>query len=175
MTALNQPALAVEQAELTLPEREGPAGSERSRRRSRRVGMERVNWPTTTILVLCALTVLLPLYVTVSMALKSGTQVVDGNAFSFPSPISLDGFVQAWTLTEFPVGLAISLLVTAGTVVATIILAAFASYAIARNWDRKLFRYSFFYLLAAMFIPFPVVACRRSSSRVASGSTTRWA
>ncbi len=158
MTALNQPALAVEQAELTLPERQGPAGTEPSRRRSRRVGMERVNWPTTTILVLCALTVLLPLYVTVSMALKSGTQVVDGNAFSFPSPISFDGFVQAWTLTKFPVGLAISLLVTAGTVVATIILAAFASYAIARNWDRKLFRYSFFYLLAAMFIPFPVVA-----------------
>ena len=27
-----------------------------------------------------------------------------------------------------------------------------------RNWDRKFFRYSFFYLLAAMFIPFPVVA-----------------
>ena len=26
------------------------------------------------------------------------------------------------------------------------------------NWDRRLFRWSFFYLLAAMFIPFPVVA-----------------
>jgi len=51
-----------------------------------------------------------------------------------------------------------SVLVTAGTVAATIFLAAFASYAIVRNWDRKLFRYSFFYLLAAMFIPFPVVA-----------------
>ena len=51
-----------------------------------------------------------------------------------------------------------SVLVTAGTVVATIFLAAFASYAIVRNWDRKFFRYSFFYLLAAMFIPFPVVA-----------------
>ena len=33
-----------------------------------------------------------------------------------------------------------------------------ASYAIVRNWDRKFFRWSFFYLLAAMFIPFPVVA-----------------
>ncbi len=42
--------------------------------------------------------------------------------------------------------------------IATIVLAAFASYAIVRNWDRRLFRYSFFYLLAAMFIPFPVVA-----------------
>ena len=114
MTAVNQPALAFEQAELSVPSRRRTGG------RFRRVGTERINWSATTILVLCAVTVLLPLYVTVTMALKSGAQVVDGNAFSFPSPISFDGFVQAWTLTKFPVGLAISLLVTAGTVVATI-------------------------------------------------------
>ncbi|MET4540955.1 MULTISPECIES: carbohydrate ABC transporter permease [Micrococcaceae] len=132
-----------------------PAG--KSRRRSESA-VERVNWPATTILVLCAVTVLLPLYVTISMALKTQGQAVDGNAFSFPAPFSFEGFVQAWTLTNFPVGAAMSLLVTAGTVVATIILAAFASYAIVRNWERRLFRYSFFYLLGAMFIPFPVVA-----------------
>jgi raffinose/stachyose/melibiose transport system permease protein len=92
------------------------------------------------------------------MAFKTTGQAVDGNAFSLPAPFSIDGFVQAWNLTKFPVGAAISLFVTAGTVIATIVLAAFASYAIVRNWDRRLFRYSFFYLLAAMFIPFPVVA-----------------
>lgn len=126
--------------------------------KKRRVRMERVNWSGTIILILCAVTVLLPLYVTISMALKTTGQAVDGNAFSLPAPFSFDGFVEAWTLTKFPVGAGISLLVTAGTVVATIVLAAFASYAIVRNWDRRLFRYSFFYLLAAMFIPFPVVA-----------------
>ncbi|GGD66297.1 carbohydrate ABC transporter permease [Microbacterium murale] len=123
-----------------------------------RIRMERVNWSGTIILILCAVTVLLPLYVTISMAFKTTGQAVDGNAFSLPAPFSIDGFVQAWNLTKFPVGAAISLLVTAGTVIATILLAAFASYAIVRNWDRRLFRYSFFYLLAAMFIPFPVVA-----------------
>jgi raffinose/stachyose/melibiose transport system permease protein len=123
-----------------------------------RIRMERVNWSGTVILILCAVTVLLPLYVTISMAFKTTGQAVDGNAFSLPAPFSIDGFVQAWNLTKFPVGAGISLLVTAGTVAATIILAAFASYAIVRNWDRKLFRWSFFYLLAAMFIPFPVVA-----------------
>lgn len=126
--------------------------------RKKRERMERVNWPGTIILILCTATVLIPLYVTISMAFKSTGQAVDGNAFSLPAPFSIDGFVQAWNLTKFPVGAAISLLVTAGTVVATIVLAAFASYAIVRNWDRRLFRYSFFYLLAAMFIPFPVVA-----------------
>lgn len=126
--------------------------------KKQRVRMERVNWSGTIILILCAVTVLLPLYVTISMSLKTTAQAVDGNAFSLPAPFSFDGFVEAWNLTKFPVGAGISLLVTAGTVVATIVLAAFASYAIVRNWDHRLFRWSFFYLLAAMFIPFPVVA-----------------
>lgn len=119
---------------------------------------ERINWSATIILILCSVTVLLPLYVTVSMAFKSTGQAVDGNAFSLPAPFSIEGFVEAWNLTKFPVGATISFLVTAGTVALTILLAAFASYAIVRNWDRRLFRYSFYYLLAAMFIPFPVVA-----------------
>lgn len=147
----SQPALAFEQADVSV-------GLQKSAPPTRASFLERVNWSTTIILILCAVTVLLPLYVTVSMAFKTTAQSVDGNAFSLPAPFSIDGFVQAWNLTRFPVGAAISLFVTAGTVIATIVLAAFASYAIVRNWDRRLFRYSFFYLLAAMFIPFPVVA-----------------
>ncbi|MGO4681687.1 carbohydrate ABC transporter permease [Microbacterium sp. 2MCAF23] len=126
--------------------------------RKPRVKMERVNWSGTIILILCTVTVLIPLYVTISMAFKTSKQAVDGNAFSLPAPFSVDGFTQAWDLTKFPVGAGVSLLVTAGTVFLTVVLAAFASYAIVRNWDHRLFRYSFFYLLAAMFIPFPVVA-----------------
>ena len=126
--------------------------------RKPRVKMERVNWSGTIILILCTVTVLIPLYVTISMAFKTSKQAVDGNAFSLPAPFSVDGFTQAWDLTKFPVGAGVSLLVTAGTVFLTVVLAAFASYAIVRNWDHRLFRYSFFYLLAAMFVPFPVVA-----------------
>src|SRR4029078_10093676 len=33
-----------------------------------------------------------------------------------------------------------------------------ASFSCARNWEASRFRWSFFYLLAAMFIPFPVLA-----------------
>jgi raffinose/stachyose/melibiose transport system permease protein len=129
-----------------------------TRRRRGRVGQETTNWTTMVILFLCALTVLLPLYVTVMMSLKTTAQAVDGNAFSFPAPIDFSGFAQAWELTNFPRAFTISVLVTAGTVIGTVILAALASYAIVRNWERKLFRYSFYYLLAAMFLPFTVVA-----------------
>lgn len=128
------------------------------RRRRGRVGQERTNWSTTILLVLASLTVLVPLYVTISMSLKSTSQAVDGNAFSLPAPIDVSGYAAAWELTNFPVAFTISILITAASVIGTILLAALASYAIARNWERRFFRYSFFYLLAAMFLPFPVVA-----------------
>jgi len=112
----------------------------------------------TVILLVCSLSVIVPLLVTVSMAFKTGAQAVDGKAFSLPSPVSLEGFAEAWELTDFPRAFAVSVFVTAVSVAGEIIISALAAYAIVRNWDRRLFRWSFFYLLAAMFIPFPVVA-----------------
>lgn len=138
-----------------------PASQDTSPRRNRRrvrPGTERVNMPATILLILATVTVILPLYVTLSMAFKGSEQAVDGNALSLPTPPSISGFIEAWQLTSFPMGFAMSLLVTAGTVTATILLAALTSFAIMRNWEHRLFRWSFFYLLAAMFIPFPVVA-----------------
>jgi raffinose/stachyose/melibiose transport system permease protein len=44
------------------------------------------------------------------------------------------------------------------TVVGLIVLSSAAAWAIARNWEHRLFCWSYFYLLAAMFIPFPVIA-----------------
>lgn len=41
--------------------------------------MERGSWSTTILLMLASITVLLPLYVTISMAFQSGSQAVDGN------------------------------------------------------------------------------------------------
>lgn len=126
--------------------------------RNRRSRDRRSKLLLTVVLIVCSLAVIAPLYVSVTMAFKTGAQSVDGNAFSLPAPFSLEGFAGAWTLTNFPRGFAISLVVTAITVVGTIVLSALAAFAIARNWDRKFFRWSFFYLLAAMFLPFPVLA-----------------
>ncbi|MBG6240240.1 raffinose/stachyose/melibiose transport system permease protein [Mycetocola sp. CAN_C7] len=129
-----------------------------STRRRGKVGQETTNWPLMVVLFLCALTVLLPLYVTISMSMKSSAQSVDGNALSLPAPVDLSGFARAWELTNFPVAFTITTLVTLATVVGTVLLASLASYAIVRNWERRLFRWSFFYLLAAMFVPFTVIA-----------------
>ena len=128
------------------------------RRRRGKVGRDRINRPATALLMVGALAVLVPLFVTVNMSLKTTEQAVDGNAFSLPSPFTLSSFVEAWNLTNFPRGFAISIFITVLAVTGEILISALAAYAIVRNWDRRLFRWSFFYLLAAMFIPFPVVA-----------------
>lgn len=128
------------------------------RSRKHRVGKERTNWTVTTLLLLGSLTVFVPLYVTLTMAFKTTQQANDGNAFSLPSPWSFEGIRQAWELTNFPRAFLVSTIVTFVAVAGSILVSSMASYAIVRNWDRKFFRYSFFYLLAAMFIPFPVVA-----------------
>lgn len=145
-------------AQVALP---GPSRSNRrdsSTTKPNRRRKDKGKLSTTVVLSLASLTILVPLYVTISMAFKTTSQSVDGNAFSLPSPLSIQGFQEAWSLTNFPRAFMISLLITAVTVAGTIILGTLASYAISRNWDRRFFRYSFFYLLAAMFIPFPVVA-----------------
>jgi raffinose/stachyose/melibiose transport system permease protein len=119
---------------------------------------ERVNWGLTALITATSLIVLLPLYFTVAMALKSSQEATTGTGFSWPWPMHFENFADAWTLTNFPRAFLISLAVTAVTVGGLVVLASSAAYAIARNWDRKLFRWSYFYLLAAMFIPFPVIA-----------------
>ncbi len=69
---------------LSLDANRTKAGTRRRRRRG---------FGLTLLLAACSLTVLVPLYVTVSMALKSGSQAVDGEAFALPAPPSLEGII----------------------------------------------------------------------------------
>jgi raffinose/stachyose/melibiose transport system permease protein len=140
----------------------GPAAVAAPARRRRRENSEegggRPNWVATVLLLLCALTVIVPLYFTIAMALKSAEQAASGSGFSWPWPMHFENFSTAWSLTNFPRAFTISFLITAATVAGLIVLSSAAAWAIARNWDRRLFRWSYYYLLAAMFIPFPVIA-----------------
>jgi raffinose/stachyose/melibiose transport system permease protein len=118
----------------------------------------KVNWGLTALMAAASLAVLLPLYFAVAMALKSAQDAASGNGFSLPSTFEWGNFKTAWTLTHFPRAFGISAAIALVTVGGLLMLASMAAYAIARNWDRRLFRYSYYYLLAAMFIPFPVIA-----------------
>lgn len=119
---------------------------------------ERVSRVQTGLLALGTLVILVPLYFAVTMALKTDQQAASGTGFAWPSPLEFGNFATAWKLTHFPTAFGISVLVTALSVAGALLICSIAAYAIARNWNRRLFKWSYIYLLAAMFIPFPVVA-----------------
>ena len=135
-----------------------PTATTQAAGRGRSPRGERVNWTVTGILLVTSLVVIVPLYFTIAMSLKTSQQAVSGSGFSFPWPLQWANFKDAWTLTHFPRAFIISLLIASFTVAGEIALCSLTAYAIARNWTRRLFRWSFYYVLAAMFIPFPVIA-----------------
>lgn len=136
-----------------------PVGRPRRPRRRREPKEDyRVNWRLTGLLAAASLAVLLPMYFTITMALKTSQQAASGTGFSLPWPVNLGNFTEAWRLTNFGRAFAISVFISVVAVSGVILLASAAAFAISQNWDRKLFRYSYYYLLGAMFIPFPVIA-----------------
>jgi len=142
------------------PESVPPAASERPPVRRRRGGRDeegrRVNWWLTALLAVCALTVLVPLYFTVVTALKTPDQL-GGSGFGLPTSIHLQNFADAWNLTNFPRALMNTALITVGAVLLTLATNAMVAYAIARNMHRRLFKGIFFYLVSAIFVPFPII------------------
>lgn len=116
------------------------------------------NWPVTIVLAIASLTVLVPLYFTVTMALKTAAEAAAGTGLALPSTVRWQNFADAWRIVHFPHAFAWSLLISVIAVAGQLLLSSMVAYAVVRNWHRRLFRYSYFYLLAAMFIPFPVIA-----------------
>jgi raffinose/stachyose/melibiose transport system permease protein len=128
------------------------------RRRNLVSDLGRVNWKLTIIVAICSLTIILPLYFAVAMALKSPAQTGAGSGFNFPWPLHLGNFRAAWDETNTPLAFGMSLLITSIAVVGEILISSLAAWSIVRNWGHWQFRATFVYLLAALFIPFPVVA-----------------
>lgn len=142
----------------TVPARgSGPSAGTHGRiRRSSREGYK-VNWGLTLLMLLASLTIIVPLYFTVAMALKSADQIGTGTGLGWPSPMHWENFAEAFIATDFPAHFLSTALVTVFSVLGSLATSSLAAYAIARNWNRKFFRGSFVYLLSAMFIPFPVI------------------
>ncbi len=125
-------------------------------RRSSREGFK-VNWWLTALMLVASLTVLLPLYFTVAMALKSPDQIVTGTGLAWPNPLNWENFAEAYVATNFPRAFMSTAFVTVFSVLGSLACSSLVAYAIARNWNHRFFRGSFVYLLSAMFIPFPVI------------------
>ncbi|MET1053474.1 MAG: carbohydrate ABC transporter permease [Mycetocola sp.] len=117
----------------------------------------KTNWWATAFIAVCSLTVLIPLYLAVMVALKTPDQIATGTGFEWPTTIRWENFSDAWTRTNFPQALLNTGLITVGAVVLTLLTNSVVAYAIARNIHRPFFKTAYFYLLAALFIPFPII------------------
>jgi raffinose/stachyose/melibiose transport system permease protein len=129
--------------------------ADRSPRRRGRLS-DGVNWPLTALAAVLALTVLIPLYFTVVTALKTPDQL-GGSGFEWPTRIRLQNFADAWTLTNFPRALLNSAIVTVSAVVLTILSNSLVAYAIARNLHKRFFKFLYYFFVAALFVPFPII------------------
>ena len=117
----------------------------------------KTNWWATALIAVCSLTVLIPLYLAVVVALKTPDQLTQGTGFELPNPIRWENFPEAWERTNFPQALMNTAIITVGSVVFTLLTSSVVAYALARNIHRPFFKGVFFYLLAALFIPFPII------------------
>ncbi|MFH8252277.1 carbohydrate ABC transporter permease [Microbacterium sp. B2969] len=127
------------------------------RRRPEDLDTRKTNWWATALIAVCSLTVLIPLYLAVVVALKTPDQLTEGTGFEWPNPVNWANFPEAWQRTNFPQALMNTAIITVGAVAFTLLTSSIVAYAIARNIHRPFFKGVFFYLLAALFIPFPII------------------
>lgn len=135
---------------VVLPHRGRRGGTDESDTR-------RTNWWATALIAVCSLTVIIPLYLAVAVALKTPAQLASGTGFELPWPINWSNFAVAWERTDFPQALLNTAIITVGSVVFTLFTSSLVAYALARNLHRPFFKGVFYYLLAALFIPFPII------------------
>ncbi|AJA49259.1 multiple sugar-binding transport system permease protein MsmG [Clostridium pasteurianum DSM 525 = ATCC 6013] len=115
------------------------------------------NWITTIILAIVALvTIILPLYITVLIAIKSPEQMIP-NALSFPKTLHFENFSKAIEMTNFFGAFKNSFIITVFVLILTILSNSLVAYAIARNRDKKFFSGLYYYFVSAMFVPFPII------------------
>lgn len=115
-----------------------------------------VNWGLTALAAVLSLTILVPLYFAVVTALKTPAELAE-SGFGLPATWQWENFATAWTLTDFPSRIVTSAVITVGAVVLTLLTNSMVAYAIARNMHRRWVRWVFYYIFAAMFVPFPII------------------
>ena len=114
----------------------------------------------TILLILGCVTILFPLYMTIIIAFKSPSEMTNdiNCALSLPQSFSLDNFAEAMRVTDFWHSLGNSVIITAATIILSLVIHSMAGYAIGRNMNRKKgFKMIYFYIVSGMFVPFAIL------------------
>lgn len=114
----------------------------------------------TILLILGCVTILFPLYMTITIAFKSPSEMTNDifGALSFPKSFSFDNFAEAMRVTNFWNSLKNSIIITGITIIFSIVIHSMAGYSIGRNMSRKKgFKMVYFYIVSGMFVPFAIL------------------
>ncbi|NMM94855.1 carbohydrate ABC transporter permease [Bifidobacterium oedipodis] len=113
-----------------------------------------INWWLTAVIAVLSLTILVPLYFTVVTALKTPAEA---GTFSLPTSWEWHNFLDASNKVNYPKAALNSAIITVAAVVLTLVTNTFVAYAVARNQDKRFFRFLYYFFILAMFVPFSVV------------------
>ncbi len=121
---------------------------------------ERVNWPVTILLICGLITIIFPLYMTVIIAFKQPSEMTNSisGILSLPKHWSLSNFAEAMRVTDFWRSLLNSFLITAGTIVISVLVHSMIGYAVGRNKAKnKWYNFVYLYIVSGMFVPFAIL------------------
>lgn len=107
-------------------------------------------------MLVLSLTILIPLYFAVVTAFKTPPELAQ-SGFALPQSFELTNFHEAFELTQFPKRLLTTATITVGAVVLTLLTNSLVAYAIARNLQRRSFKFLFYFFVSALFVPFPII------------------
>lgn len=117
---------------------------------------KKTNWFVTVLIAIGALFILFPLYMAVSIALKTPEELAN-SVLGLPTGWHFENFAKAIKATNFFQAFKNSAYITVTTVILTILTNSMVAYAIARNMHRKFFKLLYYYFVSALFIPFPII------------------
>lgn len=112
---------------------------------------------TTVLILIAAVVIFIPLYITVIIALKSPEQIAQ-SVMALPSELHFENFLNAIQKTNFLRSFTNSFLITVVALLGTILTNSFVAYAIVRNRENsRFYQLLYYFLLSAMFIPFNII------------------
>ncbi len=122
--------------------------------------VKKTNWPVMILLILGLSTIIFPLYMTIVIAFKQPSEMTNSikGILSLPKSWSLSNFKEAMEVTDFWRSLGNSLLITAVTVILSIVIHSLMGYAIGRNKKKsKFYNFVYLFIVSGMFVPFAIL------------------
>ena len=107
-------------------------------------------------LIIGAVIILFPFYVTIITAMKTQQQSAE-SFFSFPTSFYLENFKSVFQKAGYFNYFKNSALITVVSVLFIFLLHPMAAYAISRNFYKKYFKLVYYVTLCGIFVPFQVV------------------